>query len=235
MVSGHRLAAVAASEDHAKAAGGGEVVLSIDGVRGGRLRDVALEVRAGEIVGVAGLLGSGTEDLPYVLFGAVGDGEGRISISDWSGEISDLDPAGAQRLGVALVPADRKQLGVAAALSVEKNMLSLVLGRYVRRGVLAHRQMHDTARKRSETYDVRPRNPSASMNALSGGNQQRWCSRGGLRSTRVCSCSTSRPRAWTSPPGRRSTRSCAPGAATGWRSCGSAQTSMSLPRSRTGC
>jgi ribose transport system ATP-binding protein len=148
-------------------------VLSIEGVHGGRLRDVSLEVRAGEIVGVAGLLGSGSEDLPYVLFGAAGDGGGPISIGEWSGDVSALDPASAQQRGVALVPADRKQQGAAAALSVGQNMLSLVLGRYVRRGVLAHRRMDAVARERSETYDVRPRNPGASMSALSGGNQQK--------------------------------------------------------------
>jgi len=175
MVSGHRLATVAAREDPAQVAqaAGEAVVLTIDGVRGGRLRDVALQVRAGEIVGVAGLLGSGTEDLPYVLFGAVGDGAGRMTVGDWSGEVSQLDPATAQRLGMALVPADRKQQGVAAALSVEKNMLSLVMGRYVRGGVISHRRMHRTARERCEAYDVRPRNPSANMSALSGGNQQK--------------------------------------------------------------
>jgi ribose transport system ATP-binding protein len=175
LVSGHRLATVAAKEDREQVAeaAGGEVVLSIEGVHGGRLRDVSLEVRAGEIVGVAGLLGSGSEDLPYVLFGAAGDGGGPISIGEWSGDVSALDPASAQRRGVALVPADRKQQGAAAALSVGQNMLSLVLGRYVRRGVLAHRRMDAVARERSETYDVRPRNPGASMSALSGGNQQK--------------------------------------------------------------
>jgi ribose transport system ATP-binding protein len=56
---------------------------------------------------------------------------------------------------------------------VEKNMLSLVLPSFVRRGILAHGRIRSVAHRRSETYDVRPRNPAAVMAALSGGNQQK--------------------------------------------------------------
>jgi ribose transport system ATP-binding protein len=174
LVSGHRLAArqrerAAAPE---RAAGASDVVLRAQGVRGGRVRGLDLELRAGEIVGVAGLLGSGSEDLPYVLFGAT-TGGGTLKVGEWEGEVSTLTPALAQRLGMSLVPADRKQQGAVAGLSVEKNMLSLVLPRFIRRGFLAHGRMRRVAEERAETYDVRPRNPGVSMSALSGGNQQK--------------------------------------------------------------
>jgi ribose transport system ATP-binding protein len=96
-----------------------------------------------------------------------------VHIGDWSGDATELDPAKAQQLGVALVPADRKQQGAAGELSVQMNMLSLVLPRYVNRAVLNHRRMRTVARERSDTYDVRPRNPAVHMSALSGGNQQK--------------------------------------------------------------
>ncbi|MGA2008959.1 MAG: sugar ABC transporter ATP-binding protein [Solirubrobacteraceae bacterium] len=177
LVSGHRLAPGAleraATSERAGAGAAADVVLAVEHVCGGRVRDVSLEVRAGEIVGVAGLLGSGSEDLPYVLFGAMAGTAGRMRVGDWSGDVSALDPSQAQRLGIALVPGDRKQQGAAGDLSVEKNMLSLVLPSFVRRGILAHGRIRSVAHRRSETYDVRPRNPAAVMAALSGGNQQK--------------------------------------------------------------
>ena len=174
LVSGHRLAEIAADRtaEPASEATSADVVLACEGLRGGRLRGVDLSVHAGEIVGVAGLLGSGSEDLPYVLFGAVA-GAGRMRVGEWSGDASELDPGRAQRLRVALVPADRKQQGAAAELSVQMNMLSLVLPHYVSHRVLDHRRLRAVARERSETYDVRPRDPGAHMSALSGGNQQK--------------------------------------------------------------
>jgi ribose transport system ATP-binding protein len=177
LVSGHRLAQrkadVAVSQSAEGAGAGADVVLQVDAVSGGRARGISLTVHAGEIVGIAGLLGSGSEDLPYILFGARSDASGRMQVGDWSGDASQLDPAAAQRLGVALVPADRKQQGAAAELSVETNMLSLVLPSFVRHGALRHRRLRAVAGARAETYDVRPRDPAARMSALSGGNQQK--------------------------------------------------------------
>ena len=136
LVSGHRLAPGALDRASTSEQAAGEatedVVLAAEHVSGGRVRDVKLELRSGEIVGIAGLLGSGSEDLPYVLFGAMPGGEGQIRLGDWTGDVSALDPAAAQRLGIALIPGDRKQQGAAVQLSVEKNMLSLVLPSYVR-------------------------------------------------------------------------------------------------------
>jgi ribose transport system ATP-binding protein len=179
LISGHRLSAAkveraAGSDPEAsKAEDRVGVTLAVEHIHGGRLRDVTLEVRAGEIVGVAGLLGSGSEDLPYVLFGAVPGAGGQIRIGEWSGDVSRLTPDRAQERKVALVPADRKQQGVAAALPVDRNLLSLVLPSYVRRGVLGLRRLRAVARERTETFDVRPRDPAVEMAALSGGNQQK--------------------------------------------------------------
>jgi ribose transport system ATP-binding protein len=175
LVSGHRLAQRKADVAVSQSAEGADddVALEVDAVSGGRARRISLTVHAGEIVGIAGLLGSGSEDLPYILFGARSDATGRMRVGDWSGDVSQLNPAAAQRLGVALVPADRKQQGAAAELSVETNMLSLVLPSFVRRGALRHRRLRAVARARADTFDVRPRDPAARMSALSGGNQQK--------------------------------------------------------------
>jgi ribose transport system ATP-binding protein len=178
LVSGHRLdravieqATTYGSETALETSG--DVVLSVKDVRGGRVRGITFDLHAGEILGIAGLLGSGSEDLPYVLFGGVDDASGHVSLPDWSGDASEIAPSKSIARGVALVPADRKQQGAVADLSVGLNMLSLSLKNFMQGGVLRIDKLIGTANERAEIYDVRPRNASLNMSALSGGNQQK--------------------------------------------------------------
>jgi ribose transport system ATP-binding protein len=179
LVSGHRLdratieAATTYGSEAAAVESVGEVVLAARDVRGGRVRGVSFELHAGEILGVAGLLGSGSEDLPYVLFGDAADGGGSLTLPGWSGDVSDLAPSQAIKLGVSLVPADRKQQGAVADLPVALNMLSLSLKNFMQGGFLRIDKLVGTANERAETYDVRPRDASVNMASLSGGNQQK--------------------------------------------------------------
>ncbi len=185
LISGHRLASqmeAAAAVDAAGASGraasdtgrtAGAVALAAEGLAAGRLTDASLTVRSGEIVAAAGLLGSGAEDLPYALFGGLRATAGTLRVGDWSGEVAGLTPRQAIGLGLALVPADRKQQGAAQALSVGENMMSLVLGDYFRAGVLTHGRLRRTAEERGRGYGVRPDDPRATLASLSGGNQQR--------------------------------------------------------------
>ena len=188
LVSGHRLDRAAIEQATTRASadvteGTGEVVLSASDVRGGRIRGVSFELHAGEILGVAGLLGAGSEDLPYLLFGDVDGAEGQITLLDWSGDASELAPSKAIARGMSLVPADRKQQGAVADLPVALNMLSLSLRNFMQGGFLRVDRLIATANDRAETYDVRPRDASLNMSALSGGNQQkvvlaRWLEQG---------------------------------------------------------
>ena len=188
LVSGHRLdrATIERATTHGSAAAvetSGEVALSVKDARGGRIHGVSFDLHAGEILGVAGLLGAGSEDLPYVLFGDVAGAHGEITIGDWGGDISELAPSRSIRRRVALVPADRKQQGAVADLPVSLNMLSLSLKNFMQGGVLRLDKLLGVANERTETYDVRPRDASLNMAALSGGNQQkvvlaRWLEEG---------------------------------------------------------
>jgi ribose transport system ATP-binding protein len=180
LISGHRLAspgtaAPGATRQSARVPtqAAGAVALAADGVAAGRLTNASLTVRSGEIVAAAGLLGSGAEDLPYALFGGLHATGGRLTVGDWSGPVAGLTPRQAIGLGLALVPADRKQQGAAQALSVGENMMSLVLGDYFRRGLLAHGGLRRTAAERGRGFGVRPDDPRATLASLSGGNQQR--------------------------------------------------------------
>ncbi|MDE3134328.1 MAG: sugar ABC transporter ATP-binding protein [Acidobacteriota bacterium] len=178
LVSGHRLdrAAIEQATIHGSTdsvQGSSDVVLSVKDVRGGRVRGITFDLHAGEILGIAGLLGAGSEDLPYVLFGDTADRGGELSLPDWSGDASDLTPSKAIGLGLALVPADRKQQGAVADLPVALNMLSLSLKSFMQGGFLRVDRMIGVADQRAETYDVRPRDASLNLSALSGGNQQK--------------------------------------------------------------
>jgi ribose transport system ATP-binding protein len=151
----------------------GGPLLAAGELSGGRLRGASLAVRPGEIVAVAGLLGSGAEDLPYALFGGLPAATGRLRVAGWSGDAATLTPRQASKLGLALVPADRKAQGLAPELSVAENMMALVLGDHFRRGVLARGQLRQAAAERCRGYGIRPADPGNPVAALSGGNQQR--------------------------------------------------------------
>jgi len=178
LVSGHRLDRSVIEQATTRGSGAaattsGEVVLSVKDVHGGRVHGITFDLHAGEILGIAGLLGAGSEDLPYVLFGGVDGAGGELTLPDWSGDISDLSPSQAIKLGMALVPADRKRQGAVADLPVALNMLSLSLERFMQSGFLRVDKLIGIANQRGETYDVRPRDASLNMSALSGGNQQK--------------------------------------------------------------
>lgn len=149
------------------------VALQIEALSSRHLHGVDLTIHQGEIVGVAGLLGSGSDDIPYAAFGALPGVRGRIQVGTWSTDATRLTPRRARQAGVALVPADRKQQGIAASLSVQKNMMALVTSDYFRYGLLSHGRMRATALERSQAFGVEPSLPDVDMAALSGGNQQK--------------------------------------------------------------
>jgi ribose transport system ATP-binding protein len=153
-------------------------VLAVDSLTGGNVADLSFRVHEGEILGLAGVTGSGTEDVPYLLFG--GDGAngrlptgGTVVIAGRQYSARRLNSVDAIRAGLALVPADRARDGAAANLSVAENILMLVYGRYFTKGMLGRRAIMADAAKRTRTYDIRPPLPSAPLNQMSGGNQQK--------------------------------------------------------------
>jgi ribose transport system ATP-binding protein len=179
LVSGHHLdrATIDAATTHGTGSSAveqsGTLMFSVRDVHGGRVHGMSFDLHAGEILGIAGLLGAGSEDLPYVLFGGTPGSHGEVTIGDWSGDVSDLTPSKSIALGVSLVPADRKQQGAAADLPVALNMLSLSLKHFMQGGFLRLDKLLGVANQRAETYDVRPRDAGVNMWALSGGNQQK--------------------------------------------------------------
>lgn len=148
-------------------------VCKVEGLRAGRVLGVDLALRSTEIVGVAGLLGSGAEDLPYLCFGSQRSERGAMTVAGRTLRMPAMKPFDALRAGVALVPADRRRDGIAPTLTVAENTTILVNEEYTRLGRLQARRLSRLVQRLLEKFDVRPRRPAAPLGQLSGGNQQR--------------------------------------------------------------
>ena len=137
-----------------------------------RLGSVDLDLRAGEIVGIAGVDGNGQGDLVEALFGLVPVVSGGITLGDQ--DITDWTPARRRQAGMGYVPADRRRVGALVDLSILENTLLGDLDRYRRRaGLLDRRQGLDDARRLIERFGVRTSGPGFPAGKLSGGNLQK--------------------------------------------------------------
>ncbi|OAN41814.1 sugar ABC transporter ATP-binding protein [Mycolicibacterium iranicum] len=135
------------------------------------VRPLDLDVRRGEVVGLAGLLGSGRTELARLLFGADRATSGRITMSGRA--VTLRSPRAAIANGIAFSSEDRKGEGIIGELTVRDN---LVLALQARRGFarpLSNRVKDDLVDRYMEALDIRPRNPGALVKNLSGGNQQK--------------------------------------------------------------
>lgn len=162
-----------AQQPEGQAAAAQPPLCEVRGLTAARVRDVSLGIRPAEITGVAGLLGSGADDVPYLLFGAAASDAGTMTVAGWHTALPRLKPFDAVRHGVAMVPADRRRDGIAPALTVAENSTILVSERYARLGRIQARRVRALVRQLLERFDVRPRDPGATLGQLSGGNQQR--------------------------------------------------------------
>ncbi len=140
-----------------------------------RLKDFNLVLRAGEIVGVAGVSGNGQSELLEVLAGIRAPTRGEVSLGDRPLVAKGLGPRIRRRLGLAHVPEDRLKLGVVSEFSAEDNLIlgyqngsGWSRGGWLKRGAL---RIHCAAAMAD--YDVRPQDPTLRITAFSGGNQQK--------------------------------------------------------------
>jgi ABC-type sugar transport system ATPase subunit len=149
----------------------GDVRLAVNGLTTGVLKDVSLQVRAGEIVGLAGLQGSGRTEIARAIFGADPVAAGTVEIDGKPVKLKT--PRAAIKAGLGFITEDRKLEGLALAQSIQDNML------------LAVRTVIPGARRRKRTKglmsvkelaamtELRARGPEQEVRFLSGGNQQK--------------------------------------------------------------
>ncbi len=160
----------------------GEVLLRAHGVvvrdalKVVRLHGLEIELKAGEIVGVAGVSGNGQSEILEVLSGLLAPAEGRLEVGASRFEAGAwIDPRTARQLGVAHVPEDRHERAMVMSFEAWE---SAVLGYewlplYCRQGWMNHPHMHAATVDMMERFDVRPRNEKLLSASFSGGNQQK--------------------------------------------------------------
>jgi ribose transport system ATP-binding protein len=165
--------AIAEPPARAEAAPGG-VALRVAGLAGPGFRDVTFEVRRGEVLGLAGLVGSGRTELLRAIYGADRRSAGSVFLGSAAAPASIRSPRDAVRLGLALVPEDRKTQGLLLPFSVRANV-SLSRLRDAADGLGRVRGARESALADPHiaSVGVRARSPEQPVNQLSGGNQQK--------------------------------------------------------------
>jgi ribose transport system ATP-binding protein len=144
-------------------------VLEIDGLAGGHLHDVSLDVHAGEIVGVCGLMGSGADDVLPLVFGATPRTGGTVKRPGLAQNLRT--PSECTQAKIAYVPSDRNRLGSFVNWSVAKNMTICAIPTFLGR-VSRRRERAETTRL-IDQFGVMPRDPHGRVGNLSGGNAQK--------------------------------------------------------------
>ena len=139
--------------------------------RAGEIDDVSFIIRAGEIVGFAGLVGSGRSEVARVMFGVDPRDAGDVLID--GKVISRRFPSEAVKAGLALLPENRKEHGLFMSLSVGDNVTLPHLSSLSRKGIVNRRKVRRVTRGLLRRIDVRPPNPVVRVHSLSGGNQQK--------------------------------------------------------------
>jgi rhamnose transport system ATP-binding protein len=150
----------------------GEVVLDVRGLtRKGVFEDISFQVRRGEIVGFAGLVGAGRTEVARVIFGIDRADAGKIRIAGKPVQISS--PKEAMKHGIAYVPEDRHQHGLIMDFSIVRNMTLPILRQTSMLGLVDQRREREVAQNYSTRLQVRSSGIDQLVRALSGGNQQK--------------------------------------------------------------
>jgi ABC-type sugar transport system ATPase subunit len=139
--------------------------------RPGILRDISFDLYPGEVLGIAGLAGAGRTELVRALMGLDKISSGRIEVD---GRVRRLShPRRAYRAGLAMVPEDRKQMGILPEFSVAESISISRLGSVSVAGLLSGRRERLLADSYISTLDIKTPSPREKIRNLSGGNQQK--------------------------------------------------------------
>ncbi len=150
----------------------GDVVLSVQGLtRGSVVKDVSFELHRGEILGLAGLMGSGRTEVLETIFGIEKADSGEVVLNGKTLRIKQ--PADAIRAGMALLTEDRKLNGIMGVLSVRDNITTAALPRYSPHGVLRVGEMRKDSEDQREKLRIKTPSLNQLIKNLSGGNQQK--------------------------------------------------------------
>ena len=150
----------------------GEAVLRVKNLtRKGAFKDVSFELRKGEILGMAGLVGAGRTEVSQALFGVAPADEGTIEIEGRSVHITN--PSQAMKCGLVLVPEDRQHHGLVLPMDITENITLPRLAHFTRQGWLSVKAARQAAYQAATQMQVKAATVWQKARELSGGNQQK--------------------------------------------------------------
>jgi galactofuranose transport system ATP-binding protein len=136
-----------------------------------RLREVSLDVRPGEVVGLAGLLGAGRSETAKAIFGAEPLDSGSVRME--GKDIKTGSPGAAIKAGIAFLPEDRKLEGIIPDLSVKENIVAAAMPRLARAGMVSEKVQAELVEEFMQSLGIKASSPDQPVRELSGGNQQK--------------------------------------------------------------
>lgn len=150
----------------------GEVVLTVKGLgQQHRFREISFDLRQGEVLGFAGLMGSGRTEIMHALFGSTVPDSGEIHLK--GRPVRFKNPAEAMAQGIAFVTEDRKKEGLFLDFSVAYNLASANLKALSSRGIVDRERTRGYVAENIRRFGVRTASPELAIRHLSGGNQQK--------------------------------------------------------------
>jgi ribose transport system ATP-binding protein len=132
---------------------------------------VSIDVRRGEVVGLAGLLGSGRTETAKAIFGAQPLESGTVEVD--GKDVNPDSPGAAIRSGLAFLPENRKAEGIIPDLSVRENIIAAALPRLSRGGFVLKKEQDELVERFMTRLDIKASSPDQPVGELSGGNQQK--------------------------------------------------------------
>jgi ribose transport system ATP-binding protein len=150
----------------------GDVVFEAENLTNHLINGVSFKVRAGEVLGIAGLMGSGRSEVAKTIFGVLPLNKGSIRLKGRDLKLSH--PADALKEGISYVSEDRKQLGLILGMSIKENITLPALKKY--QNAFSHVSYHkenETSRDYIKKMSIKTTGPSQKVLNLSGGNQQK--------------------------------------------------------------
>ena len=149
-----------------------ELLLSLKDINKGKLlKDISLSVYTGEILGVAGLVGSGRTDLAKLIFGVHSPDDGEMILK--GKRIGKHNPENALKNGIGFITEDRKREGIFHCLSIRKNLTSLILDRIQKWCIIKEGAERQISRRNVRDLKILPPNIERPIEVFSGGNQQK--------------------------------------------------------------
>jgi len=169
---GRKTAALTTADEELASKCTGRPLMTVEHLNcGSRLKDVSFELREGEVLGLAGLMGSGRTEVVESLFGLNKDASGQVTINGQSYEIKGVRHA--IDSGLALIPEDRRREGLVLMHSVEENLIVPIFDKLKRGLLLENKKVADIAERSISDMAIKTHSRKPPAFNLSGGNQQK--------------------------------------------------------------